>query len=181
MADKDVLIQEEIDALLSSVGTGDVAAEDAEPAASVDVRPYDLTSQDRIVRGRWPTLELLGEKFARQLRRDLQELLRYSVGVGAGGVQVTSYGELVANFYVPTSITLVRIPPLAGQGLVAIDAKLVFRMVDQYFGGDGRNTRIEGRDFTPTEIGIHSPQGKRDTNQKDDAVSNPSGDFFSNR
>lgn len=151
MADRDVLTQEEIDALLTSVDTGSVAGEDAGAEEPADVRPYDLTSQDRIVRGRLPTLELLGEKFARQLRTDLQDLLRYSVTVGAGGVQVVSYAELSSNLYVPTSITLTRMAPLVGHGLIAIDAKLVFRMVDQYFGGDGKNISIEGRDFTPTE------------------------------
>ncbi|HEX7036020.1 MAG TPA: flagellar motor switch protein FliM [Pseudomonadales bacterium] len=150
MAGKDVLTQEEIDALLRSVDSGAVATGSDEPAPE-NVRPYDLTSQDRIVRGRLPTIELLGEKFARQLRADLQELLRYPVSVGAGGVQVLPYSEFAASLYVPTSITLVKMPPLKGPGLVTLDAKLVFRMVDQYFGGDGRTISIEGRDFTPTE------------------------------
>jgi flagellar motor switch protein FliM len=115
------------------------------------VRPYDLTKHERIVRGRLPTLELLGEKFARQLRVDLQQLLKYSVEVGAGGVQILDYGEYVTTLYVPTSITIVKFQPLAGQGMVVIDAKLVSRMVDQFFGGDGKNISVEGRDFTPTE------------------------------
>ena len=155
MRDKDVLTPEEIDALLKSVHSGDVDTDTGEPAPE-QVRAYDLTSQDRIVRGRLPTLELLGEKFARQLRADLQELLRYSVDVGAGGVQVLPFSEFAASLFVPTSITLVKVPPLKGPGLVAIDAKLVFRMVDQYFGGDGRTISIEGRDFTPTEKRIIS-------------------------
>lgn len=150
MADRDVLTQEEIDALLKSVDSGAVDTAEQEPAPE-DVRPYDLTSQDRIVRGRLPTLELLGEKFARQLRTDLQDMLRYAVNVGAGGVQVLPYSEFASSLFIPTSITLIRMPPLKGQGLLAIDAKLVFRMVDQYFGGDGRTITIEGRDFTPTE------------------------------
>ena len=155
MAGKEVLTQEEIDALLKSVDSGAVDTAERDPAPE-DVRPYDLTSQDRVVRGRLPTLELLGEKFARQLRTDLQELLRYPVNVGAGGVQVLPYSEFADGLYIPTSITLVKLPPLKGLGLIAIDAKLVFRMVDQYFGGDGRTISIEGRDFTPTEKRIIS-------------------------
>src|SRR5690606_20331923 len=103
MAGKDVLTQEEIDALLRSVDSGAVATRSDEPAPE-NVRPYDLTSQDRIVRGRLPTIELLGEKFARQLRADLQDLLRYPVSVGAGGVQVLPYSEFATSLYVPTSI-----------------------------------------------------------------------------
>jgi flagellar motor switch protein FliM len=148
MTDKDVLSQDEIDALLTRVDDDD---DDDLSLTDGDVRPYDLTSQDRVVRGRLPTLELLGEKFARQLRGNLQQLLRYSVEVGAGGVQILNYGEYAATLYVPTSITVVKVNPLAGHGMVALDAKLVFRIVDQYFGGDGKHIAVEGRDFTPTE------------------------------
>ncbi|MDH3643470.1 MAG: flagellar motor switch protein FliM [Gammaproteobacteria bacterium] len=151
MADKEVLSQDEIDALLTQVDDDDLEADDALTVTDTEVRPYDLTSQDRVVRGRLPTLELLGEKFARQLRTNLQQLLRYSVEVGAGGVQILNYSEYAATLYVPTSITVVKINPLAGHAMVALDAKLVFRIVDQYFGGDGKNITVEGRDFTPTE------------------------------
>jgi flagellar motor switch protein FliM len=151
MTDKDVLSQEEIDALLTGVDTGDVEIDDAVESTATDVRAYDLSSQDRVVRGRLPTLELLGEKFARQLRVDMQHLLRFSVEVGAGGVQILNFGEYASTLYIPTSITVVKIAPLGGHGLVVIDAKLVSRMVDQYFGGDGKNITGEGRDFTPTE------------------------------
>lgn len=151
MTDKEVLSQDEIDALLTTVDQEDVAASSVSIESEVEVRPYDLTSQDRAVRGRLPTLELLGEKFARQLRVDLQNLLKYPIEVGAGGVQILDYGEYITTLYVPTSITIVKFQPLAGHGMVIIDAKLVSRMVDQFFGGDGKNISVEGRDFTPTE------------------------------
>ncbi len=151
-SDKEVLSQDEIDALLSSVDQGEVS-EESELALedAQEVRAYDLTSHDRVSRGRLPTLELLGEKFARQLRIDLVNLLRYPIEVGAGGVQILNYGDYVTTLYVPTSITVVKFQPLAGHGMVVIDAKLVSRMVDQFFGGDGKNISVEGRDFTPTE------------------------------
>lgn len=152
MSDKEVLSQDEIDALLTSVDSGDVdTAQGTEVEDAPDIRLYDLTANDRVVRGRLPTLELLGEKFARQLRVDLQNLLKYPLEVGAGGVQILDYGDYVTTLYVPTSITIANITPLAGHGMVVIDAKLVSRMVDQFFGGDGRNISVEGRDFTPTE------------------------------
>ena len=152
MSDKEVLSQDEIDALLTSVDSGEIDSDTGiESESAPEVRPYDLTSSDRIVRGRLPTLELLGEKFARQLRLDLQSLLKYSIEVGAGGVQILDYGDYITTLYVPTSISIVNISPLAGHGMVVIDAKLVSRMVDQFFGGDGKNISVEGRDFTPTE------------------------------
>ena len=106
MTDKEVLSQDEIDALLTSVDQEDVSSTGVAIDPEVDVRPYDLTSQDRAVRGRLPTLELLGEKFARQLRIDLQNLLKYQIEVGAGGVQILDYGEYITTLYVPTSITI---------------------------------------------------------------------------
>ena len=149
MADREILSREEIEALLSGV---DQVAEAADALESdAEVRAYDLASQDHVVGGRLPTLELLGEKFARQLRLDMQQLLRYPIEVGAGGVQIQKYSDYAASLYVPTSISIVRFAPLSGHGLVVIDAKLVSRMVDQYFGGDGKNISVEGRDFTPTE------------------------------
>ena len=151
MTDKEVLSQDEIDALLTSVDEGEVEAGVQIDSESVEVRAFDLTRNERVVRGRLPTLELLGEKFARQLRVDLVNLLRYPIEVGAGGVQILNYGEYVTTLYVPTSITIVKFQPLAGHGMVVIDAKLVSRMVDQFFGGDGKNISVEGRDFTPTE------------------------------
>ena len=148
MTDKEVLSQEEIDALLSGV---DKDAADNEPEVDVTVRKYDLAVPERVVGGRLPTLELLGEKFSRKFRLDLQAMMRYPLDVGAGGVQILNYGEYAASLYVPSSITIVKFEPLSGQGMVIMDAKLISRMVDQYFGGDGKNINVEGRDFTPTE------------------------------
>ncbi len=150
MTDRNVLSEEEIDALLTGVDSGDVDTGD-EQIADADVRGYDLTSQDKIVRGRLPTLEMIGEKFARQFRLDLQQLLRYPVDVGAGGVQVLKFSEYVQSLFVPTSLTLAKISPFMGACLIVMDAKLVYRLVDRLFGGAGHNVEGDARDFTPTE------------------------------
>jgi len=98
-----------------------------------------------------PTLELIGEKFARQFRIDLQALLRFTIDVGAGGVQVLKFSEYSQSLFVPTSIGLSRITPFVGACLITLDAKLVFRVVEKLFGGSGEGSQLEGRDFTPTE------------------------------
>ncbi|MEZ5596648.1 MAG: flagellar motor switch protein FliM [Pseudomonadales bacterium] len=151
MADRNVLSEEEIDALLTGVDRGDVETEDDPPESNADIRQYDLTSQDRIVRGRLPTLELIGEKFARQFRVDLQALLRFQVDVGAGGVQVLKFSEYTQSLFVPTSIGLARITPFIGACLLVLDAKLIYRLVERLFGGAAQIVDIDGRDFTPTE------------------------------
>ena len=149
MAVQDLLSQDEIDALLHGVDDGDVETESDE--GSDGVSNYDLSSQDRIVRGRMPTLEMINERFARYTRISLFNFLRRTADVSVGGVQILKFGEYVHTLYVPTSLNLVKIKPLRGTALFILDAKLVFKLVDNFFGGDGRHVKIEGREFTPTE------------------------------
>jgi len=147
----DLLSQEEIDALLHGVGSGDVETETDEGPEG-EVQQYDFTSQDRIVRGRMPTLEMINERFARHFRISLFNMLRRQAEIAIGGVQMLKFSEYVHSLFVPTSLNLVKIPPLRGTALFVFDPKLVFSAVDNYFGGDGRfHAKIEGREFTPTE------------------------------
>ena len=64
---QDFLSQEEVDALLKGV-TGEPDEQEAEEHSGDGVRPYNLATQERIVRGRMPTMELINERFARYLR-----------------------------------------------------------------------------------------------------------------
>ncbi len=149
---QDLLSQDEIDALLHGVDDGDVETEEEVDAAGV--KAYDLTSQDRIVRGRMPTLEMINERFARYTRISMFNLLRRSADVSVGGIQIIKFGEYVHTLYVPTSLNLIKVRPLRGTALFVLDAKLVFKLVDNFFGGDGRHAKIEGREFTPTELRV---------------------------
>lgn len=149
---QDLLSQDEIDALLHGVDDGDIDTEgDLEEG---DVANYDLTSQDRIVRGRMPTLEMINERFARYTRISMFNLLRRTADVSVGGIQIQKFGEYVHTLYVPTSLNMVKFRPLRGTALIILDAKLVFKLVDNFFGGDGRHAKIEGREFTPTELRV---------------------------
>lgn len=148
----DLLSQEEIDALLHGVGSGDIDTEGDDQLADGEAQNYDFTSQDRIVRGRMPTLEMINERFARYFRISLFNMLRRSAEISVGGVQMLKFAEYVHSLFVPTSLNLVKVNPLRGTGLFVFDPKLVFIVVDNYFGGDGRYpAKIEGREFTPTE------------------------------
>lgn len=149
---QDLLSQDEIDALLHGVDDGDINTDsDLEPGT---VRAYDLTSQDRIVRGRMPTLEMINERFARYTRISMFNLLRRTADVSVGGIQIQKFGEYVHTLYVPTSLNMVKFRPLRGTALIILDARLVFKLVDNFFGGDGRHAKIEGREFTPTELRV---------------------------
>lgn len=151
MSVNDLLSQDEIDALLHGVDGGDIDTEE-EDIFDGEARAYDFTSQDRIVRGRMPTLEMINERFARYFRTSLFNMLRRSPEISVGGVQMLKFAEYVHSLFVPTSLNLVHIRPLRGTGLVVFDPKLVFIAVDNFFGGSGKfYNKIEGREFTQTE------------------------------
>lgn len=149
MADK-FLSQDEVDALLKGVG-GD--QDDDKSSSEVEgVRDYNLATQERIVRGRMPTLEIINERFARLVRIELFNFLRRTVEVSVGPVRITKYSDFIRNLVVPTNLNLVQMKPLRGTALMVFDPTLVFLVVDNMFGGDGRfHTHVEGRDFTQTE------------------------------
>lgn len=143
------LTQDEIDALLHG-------ADDVEPEKvgedQAGIKSFDFGTQERIVRGRMPTLELVDERFARHMRISLFNMMRHSAEVTWVGVKMMKFGEYVQTLYVPTSLNMVRFRPLKGTALVTIEARLVFILVENFFGGEGRfRTKIEGREFTPTE------------------------------
>ena len=144
------LSQEEVDVLLRGVsGDAEEAQQDNDTAG---VRTYNLATQERIVRGRMPTLEIINERFARLFRIGLFNFLRRTAEVSVGPVRVSKYSEFIRNLVVPTNLNLVHYKPLRGTALMVIDPNLVFLMIDNLFGGDGRfHTRVEGRDFTQTE------------------------------
>lgn len=154
MAVNDLLSQDEIDALLHGVSSNDIDM-DEDDLADGEARNYDFTTQDRIVRGRMPTLEMINERYARLFRISIFNMLRRSAEISVGGVQMLKFSEYVHSLFVPTSLNMVRIKPLRGTALFVLDPRLVFMIVDNYFGGDGRfHAKIEGREFTPTELRV---------------------------
>lgn len=147
MADQ-FLSQEEVDALLEGV--------DDTPAHSTDDSqgpvPYDLAKQERIVRGRMPTLEIINERFARNLRIGLFNFMRRNPEVSVNPIRVQKFSAFLRGVAVPANINVVAVKPLRGNGLVICDPKLVFTVIDSMFGGNGSmQYRIEGRDFSATE------------------------------
>ncbi len=149
--DQKILNQDEIDALINGMDAGAVKTEPEAPPPPGTVMSFDFMNQMRIVRGRMPTLEMINERFARMFRVNLYSLLRRSPEVAVNPVEMKKWSEYVQTLHVPTSLNMVRIHPLRGIGIVLLEPKLVFAIVDNFFGGNGRHAKIEGRDFTATE------------------------------
>lgn len=145
------LSQEEVDALLEGV-TGESQKLTEEVQEHGEVRPYNISSQERIVRGRMPTMEIVNERFARNLRVGLFNFIRRSPEISVGPVSVQRYSAFLRELAVPTNFNIVAIRPLRGSGLIVCEPALVFGVIESLYGGIGKfQTRIEGRDFSATE------------------------------
>jgi flagellar motor switch protein FliM len=145
------LSQEEVDALLEGV-TGESQKLVEEEHERGDVRAYSISSQERIVRGRMPTMEIVNERFARNLRVGLFNFIRRSPEISVGPVTVQRYSAFLRELAVPTNFNIVAIRPLRGTGLIVCEPALVFGVIDTLYGGIGKfQSRIEGRDFSATE------------------------------
>jgi flagellar motor switch protein FliM len=146
-----ILSQDEVDALLQGI-TGESQKLEEQEVASGGIRDYDLASQERIVRGRMPTMEVINERFARNIRIGLFNLIRKSPEVAIGGIKVQKFSAFLREIVVPTNFNIMTVKPLRGSGLIVCEPNLVFAVIDSLFGGAGKfHTRIEGRDFSPTE------------------------------
>jgi flagellar motor switch protein FliM len=148
-----ILSQDEVDALLQGITGESPKLEPEEQAAPQGgVRGYDLSSHERMVRGRMPTLEIINERFARNVRVGLFNFIRKNAEISIGGIKVQKYSTFLREIVVPTNFNIVSVRPLRGSGLIVCDPNLVFAVIDALFGGAGKyHTRIEGRDFSPTE------------------------------
>jgi len=155
MSTADLLSQDEIDALLHGVDEGDIDTHHDDEEVQRGIRSYDFNSQERIVRGRMPTLEMVNERFARHFRIALFNFLRRAAEISVSGIQVQKFSEFIQGLFVPTNLNVIRISPLRGRALIVMEPRLVFTAVDNFFGGGGQfYNKVEGREFTPTEMRI---------------------------
>lgn len=146
-----ILSQDEVDALLQGI-TGESQKLETEEVDQGAVRDYNLASQERIVRGRMPTMEIINERFSRNIRVGLFNFIRRTPEVAVGAIKVQKYSAFLREIVVPTNFNIMSVRPLRGSGLIVCDPTLVFAVIDALFGGAGKfHTRIEGRDFSPTE------------------------------
>lgn len=151
-----VLSQSEVDALLSAVSDGDIKP--TEKKRKVDekvVVVYDLTSQDRIIRGRLPQLDVIYEKFMRSFRVTLSSAIRKIASLNHSSTDFLKFGEFINTLPTPTCMSVLRLGNLRGSALFVIETKLAYALIDSFFGGDDRPyAKVEGKDFTPIELSI---------------------------
>lgn len=164
-----VLSQSEVDALLAAVAEGEFGLPEGESPSGKGAGPrgkgvaqddrvvvaYDLTSQDRIIRGRLPQLDVIYEKFMRSFRVSLSSALRKIATLNHSSTDFLKFGEFINTLPMPTCMSVLRFNALRGSALFVIESKLAYALVDNFFGGADRPfTKIEGKDFTPIELAI---------------------------
>ena len=138
-----------------SPGGGSVAVEEAPPEEDLNIQPYDLANQDRVIRGRLPTLDIIYERFIRQFRISLSSSLRKIASINIISTDMLKFGEFVNTLPIPSCMAILRYEELRGPALMVFESKLVYALIDSYFGGTDRPfTKIDGKEFTPIELGI---------------------------
>ncbi|MFH1915187.1 MAG: flagellar motor switch protein FliM [Pseudomonadota bacterium] len=149
-----ILEQDEVDALLRGLSGGDVETETEIPEDDSGVVSFDLANQDRIIRGRMPVLEIVNDRFARLCTNALANTMRKRVDINPISIDMSKFGDFMRSLPVPTSISIFKMDPLRGNALLVVDSRLVFALVENFFGGAGSQPKVEGRDFTPIEQAI---------------------------
>jgi flagellar motor switch protein FliM len=150
-----ILSQDEVDALLKGLSDGDIEPAKESAPVQENVRQFDLTNQDRIVRGRMPTLDIINDRFAKTHRISLSGSLRRMLDINVCQAEMIKFGEFIRTLPVPTSLHILKMDPLRGHVLFMIESRLIFNLVDCFFGGSGRGSyKIEGRDFTSIEYRV---------------------------
>jgi len=177
-----ILSQSEVDALLNAVNEDPAAAGGAggpaeiptggdpfsaamdagtqggvtvDSAPAVEIQPYDLTNQDRVIRGRMPTLDIIYERFIRAYRISLSNSLRKIASISIISTDLLKFGEFVNTLPIPSCMCIMRFESLRGSALLVVESKLAYALVDSYFGGTDRPfTKVEGKEFTRIELSI---------------------------
>jgi len=150
-----VLSQNEVDALLSAVSDNRVESGNPNPAGGPGVIQYDLANQDRIIRGRMPTLDIIHDRFIRLFRMTLSNSLRKMANISVNSTGPLKFSEFMNSLPLPSCLNILRLDPLRGAAVMVVESKLLYALVDSYFGGnDVPYTKIEGKDFTQIEIKI---------------------------
>ncbi|HVJ64116.1 MAG TPA: flagellar motor switch protein FliM [Bdellovibrionota bacterium] len=151
-----VLSQKEVDALLNAVVNKEVDTNpEGDSTASNNVIAYDLASQDKVIRGRMPTLDIVYERFIRAFRMNLSGQLRKLATLSIAATDSMKFGEFTNTLPLPSCMSIVRFETLRGNGIVVLESKLAYAFIDSFLGGTDRPyQKNEGKEFTTIELSI---------------------------
>ncbi len=147
-----LLSQDEVDALLKGLDAGDIETEEEMEEVEEQLESFDWAIQGRHIKNSFPLLDVVHGRFSQRFRNSLSSALRKMADVSPAPMGTIRYSEFQRSLPVPTSMHLFKMEPLRGIGIMVIESRLVFSLIEAFFGGTGTgSTKIEGRDFTPIE------------------------------
>jgi flagellar motor switch protein FliM len=153
-----VLSQDEVDALLNAVSDENeidnlLDGDDSGIGSEQNIQSYDLTNQDKVIRGRMPILDIIYERFIRSFRVSLSNSLRKISTISIISTDLLKFGEFVNTLPIPSCMCLMRLNELRGPALMVFESKLSYAIIDAYFGGSDRPfSKIDGKEFTQIEL-----------------------------
>jgi len=147
-----LLSQDEVDSLLKGLDTGDISTINGFEENGEDLALFDWATSGLNIRGNMPLLEVVNSRFSQKFRGSLSNSLRKMIDVTPDPVATVKYRDFQKSLPVPTSMHLFKMEPLRGLGILVVESRLVFSLVEAFFGGSGSgSTKIEGREFTSIE------------------------------
>lgn len=150
----DVLSQNEIDALLQALSTGEADAQEIQNETKESkIKKYDFRRPDKFAKDQLRTLQMIHENFARLLNTFLSGYLRSLVHVNVLNVEQLSNYEFTNSILNPAVLGIIDFAPLDGQIILDIAPDIAFVFIDRILGGNGRPLG-EVRNFTEIEISL---------------------------
>ncbi len=148
----EVLSQNEIDALLNALSSGEVDVKEIKiDRSEKKIRKYDFRNPQKIAKDQLRTLEIIHDNFSRLLQTFLSGYLRASVKISVLTVDQYAYSEFTNAISNPAFLSIVDFEPLSGQVIMDISTNTAFAIIDRLLGGDGEKL-VDIRSFTEIEI-----------------------------
>ncbi|WP_061244665.1 flagellar motor switch protein FliM [Leptospira interrogans] len=150
----EILSQDEIDALLSAISSGEVSESDyASVSEQKKVKIYDFKRPDKFSKDQIRTLQMMHETFARLATTGLSAQLRALVSVHVASVDQLTYEEFIRSIPNPTTLAVINMDPLRGSAILEIDPSISFTIIDRLFGGKGEQAKIS-RELSEIEMSV---------------------------
>jgi flagellar motor switch protein FliM len=151
----ELLTQEEIDSLLSAAAKGAVPATVSSSQAKRQYIRYDFRRPNRISKEQLQALQILHDRFAKQMGGSLSPILRTFVEIRPTLVVQMTYAEYIASLTYPACLGVFGMRPLKGGALIEIQPGMVLYMIDRILGGAGRSPSVT-RELTEIERALVS-------------------------
>ena len=149
----DILSQNEIDALLNQLSSGELDVSAITNAEEKPVRDYDFSRPTKFSKEHLRTLEIIFEHYGRLISTNLPVLLRKNAQVTVASSETVTFSEFTNALSNPSILGIVAFEPLGGSIIIDLATNIAFAMIDRMLGGEGESINFS-RDFSDIELSI---------------------------